>query len=119
MYRQRIYALWLLAFALKSIGAAWDASYHFKYFRDLTQLPHIVKTLGLLLLVGLLIYLWRREPHQEHGSLAIVALGIAIFGVAIFGDDAYHRAFGIDLTTWSPAHFALYLGTLVMLLGVF
>lgn len=109
---------WMVAFGLKTIGAAWDASYHFKNLRDLTQLPHVVNALGLFLVMILWVRMWRGEVGRPRGAWRVIGAGIGWFFISIWIDDAYHRRFGIDLTTWSPAHFMLYAGTGIMLLGL-
>src|SRR4029079_15969605 len=93
------YSLWVLAFILKSVGASWDASYHFKYLRDFTQSPHIVNALGEFLIVFLCVYLWRKQTKEEKRSMRTIFSGMAVFLLAIPADELYHRAFGIDLTT--------------------
>jgi uncharacterized integral membrane protein len=45
----KYYRLWVIAFLLKFIGSAWDASYHFKYLFEEYSIPHIVNTLGFAL----------------------------------------------------------------------
>ncbi len=109
----------IFAFLVKDVGAAWDAAYHFKYFRDFLQLPHIVNGFGDVVAIGLLSYFWFREPKRTHPDLKIIMYGIVVFIGAIFFDQWYHTKFGVDLTTWSPSHFMLYAGTLISLLGSF
>jgi hypothetical protein len=118
MNRNTLYRLWLLAFGLKAIGASWDASYHFKYLRETTQLPHIVNSIGMALACLLFFSMWRKETTENRRPLKIVLIGILIFFLGIPFDEWYHRTFGIDLTTWSPAHFTLYTGTMIMILGM-
>ena len=78
-----IYGLLTLGFIFKSIGAAWDVSYHAKFFREFYQLPHLVNGFGDVILVFLLIYLWRREPETGRMPLKIIAAGMITFLVGI------------------------------------
>jgi len=97
----------------------WDASYHFKHFRDFLQLPHVLNGLGDAIVVILLSYLWLREPKRDRPQLKIIFYGILVFVFAVGFDQWYHEKFGIDLTTWSPSHFMMYAGTMIALLGSF
>ncbi len=117
-FAQRRFHLMLWAgFFCGSTGAVWDISYHFKYLRELYQLPHILNTIGHLI-VGLSIILyWRHRTAKDRAGLWMMVAGNAVFIAAIFFDDWWHRTFGIDLTSWSPSHFSLYIGTHLMLLG--
>jgi hypothetical protein len=118
MTRKRLYSLWILAFGLKAAGAAWDASYHFKYLRELTQQSHIMNFVGNALACLLWWYMWRTEPKDQRRSLKVIGIGFIAFFLAIPVDDWWHRTYGIDLTTWSPPHSTFYLATFVMILGM-
>lgn len=118
MKPRTLYSLWITAFLLKSIGAAWDASFHFKYLRELTQAPHVVNIIGNILAILIFIKMWKEESGRLTKPLKIIALGILVFIFGIFFDDWWHRMFGIDLTTWSLAHFILYIGTALVIVGV-
>ena len=117
--RPKLYFGLILAFFIKSIGAAWDVSYHFKHFREFYQLPHIVNALGDVILLFLLFYLWFRGTQKIQRELRIILYGILIFIGGIIFDQWYHEKFGVDLTIWSPAHFVLYAGSLISLIGSF
>ncbi len=117
--RAKLYGGLILAFFLKSVGAAWDVSYHFKHFREFYQLPHIVNAGGDVFLLLLLFYLWFRGPKERRAQLKIILSGILVFIVAIIFDQWYHTKFGVDLTIWSPAHFMLYTGSFISLIGTF
>jgi hypothetical protein len=117
MKRPVLYWFIFLALFFKDAGAAWDASFHFKYLRDLNQAPHILNFIGNMLLFGLVFFLWRLEPKNARRPLKVILSGIFLFLVAIPIDDFYHRIHGIDLTTWSPTHFMLYAGTFLEILG--
>ncbi len=118
MSRKKLYALWILAFLFKIIGASWDVSYHFKYLREFYQLPHILNGLGDLIGLILLIYMIRTESKREREGIKIIALGMLIFIFGVGFDQWYHATFGLDLTIWSPAHITLYLGSAFVILGM-
>ncbi|MEH7373755.1 hypothetical protein [Neobacillus drentensis] len=114
----KYYRLWVLAFLLKFIGSAWDASYHFKYLFEEYSIPHIVNTIGFALGAYLLIQEWRRLNYIDRFSRNLITIGYVIFLIGIPLDFTYHIAYGIDLTTWSPTHFIYYIGTAIMIFGV-
>lgn len=145
---KKVYMLWLLAFSLKLFGAGWDTSWHFKYFFDTFSPPHNINTVGFLLAWLLIVYHWggtaqaqrwvkrlplslqgftRRwvlaerlgtERYMDMGSLWIATAGLLVFLIAAPLDQLWHRIFGLDLTTWSPTHLALFAGTELAILGV-
>lgn len=117
MHRNVLYGLWIAAFGIKMIGASWDASYHFKYLRETTELPHIVNTIGLVLAVALWLYGIRQSELAHSKPLKVTGFGFLLFFIAIPVDEAWHRIFGIDLTTWSPSHSVFYIGTALMIVG--
>ncbi|WP_142305365.1 hypothetical protein [Neobacillus jeddahensis] len=114
----KYYRLWVLAFLLKFIGSAWDASYHFKYLFEEYSIPHIVNTLGFVLGGYLLYKEWRRAHYMDKFSRNLITIGYVLFLIGIPLDFTYHIAYGIDLTTWSPTHFIYYIATDIMILGV-
>jgi uncharacterized integral membrane protein len=118
MISLKYYRLWVLAFLLKFIGSAWDASYHFKYLFEEYSIPHIVNTIGFALGAYLLIQEWRRLHYLDRFSRNLITIGYVIFLIGIPLDFTYHIAYGIDLTTWSPTHFIYYIGTAIMIFGV-
>jgi hypothetical protein len=109
--------LWVLAFGLKLAGATADASWHFKYLRETLAIPHVINIVGNLLGFGLLLYQLIRHHRLDQKGFWITWAGSLTFMVAAPIDDWYHRAFGLDLTAWSPPHYLLYFGTFLMLLG--
>jgi hypothetical protein len=145
---KKVYGLWLLAFSLKLFGSGWDTSWHFKYFFDTFSPPHNINTVGFILAWALIIYHWggtehaqrwvKRLPislqaftrrwilgerlgtarHMDTGSLWIATIGMLLFLIAAPLDQIWHRVFGLDLTTWSPTHLALFGGTELAILGV-
>jgi hypothetical protein len=114
----KFYRLWVLAFFLKFVGSAWDASYHFKYLFEKYSIPHIVNFSGFALGLILLYTEWRRPQFMDRFSRNLTTVGYTLFLVGIPLDFSYHIAFGIDLTTWSPTHFIYYIGTMIMIIGV-
>ena len=50
-----VYQLWLVAFALKVLGASWDVSWHFKWLRDDLAPPHLLNSVGTAIVVALVI----------------------------------------------------------------
>ncbi|WML57983.1 hypothetical protein [Neobacillus sp. PS2-9] len=114
----KYYRLWVIAFLLKFIGSAWDASYHFKYLFEEYSIPHIVNTIGFALGAFLLIKEWRRSHYMDHFSRNLITIGYVLFLIGIPLDFTYHIAYGIDLTTWSPTHFVYYIATDIMIFGV-
>ncbi len=145
---KKVYGLWLLAFGLKLFGSGWDTSWHFKFFFDTFSPPHNINTVGFILAWALIIYHWggteqarrlvkrlplslqaftRRwilaerlgtERYMDTGSLWIATIGMLLFLIAAPLDQIWHRVFGLDLTTWSPTHLALFGGTELAILGV-
>ncbi|MEH7107731.1 hypothetical protein [Bacillus sp. JJ1764] len=114
----KYYRLWVIAFLLKFIGSAWDASYHFKYLFEEYSIPHIVNTIGFALGGVLLIKEWRESYYMDRFSRNVITIGYVLFFIGIPLDFTYHIAYGIDLTTWSPTHFIYYIATDIMILGV-
>ncbi|WP_312475444.1 hypothetical protein [Neobacillus sp.] len=114
----KYYRLWVVAFLLKFIGSAWDASYHFKYLFEEYSIPHIVNTLGFALGAYLLFQEWRRSHYMDQFSRNLITIGYVLFLIGIPLDFTYHIAYGIDLTTWSPTHFIYYIATGIMIFGV-
>jgi hypothetical protein len=114
----KYYRLWVLAFLLKFIGSAWDASYHFKYLFEEYSLPHIVNFSGFTLGAFLLYKEWRKLQYMDRFSRNLITIGYVLFLVGIPLDFSYHIAYGIDLTTWSPTHFVYYIATDIMIFGV-
>lgn len=106
-----------MAFLLKFIGSAWDASYHFKYLFEEYSIPHIVNFSGFALGAFLLVKEWRQLHYMDRFSRNLITIGFALFLIGIPLDFSYHIAYGIDLTTWSPTHFIYYIATDIMIIG--
>ncbi|MCM2536144.1 hypothetical protein NDK43_32530 [Neobacillus pocheonensis] len=113
----KYYRLWVMAFLLKFIGSAWDASYHFKYLFEEYSIPHIVNFSGFALGAFLLVKEWRQLHYMDRFSRNLITIGFALFLIGIPLDFSYHIAYGIDLTTWSPTHFIYYIATDIMIIG--
>lgn len=109
--------LWVLAFGLKLVGATADASWHFKYLRETLAIPHVINIIGNFVGFGLLIYQLVQRRFLDKKGFWVTWWGAVAFIVAAPLDDLYHRIYGLDLTSWSPPHYALYFGTFLMLLG--
>lgn len=112
-----IYRLWLVAFALKMLGSSWDMSWHFKWLRDTAAPPHILNTIGTVIVVALVIYQARFNVGVDTWAKRLMVFGTGMFLVAIPVDVINHEINGLDITAWSPSHALLYLGTAFMLLG--
>jgi hypothetical protein len=112
-----IYTAWLVAFGLKMLGSSWDVSWHFRWLRDDLAPPHLLNSAGTVVVVALVLF----HSYSGHGvdrrALRLMQGGIATFLVAIPIDVLNHRINGLDITSWSPSHALLYLGTAIMLAG--
>jgi hypothetical protein len=54
----------------------------------------------------------------DKAALRLIQWGTGIFLVAVPLDLINHRVNGLDITSWSPSHIMLYLGTFFMIAGV-
>ncbi|WP_409329513.1 hypothetical protein [Trujillonella humicola] len=112
-----IYSAWLGAFLLKMLGSSWDVSWHFKWLRDDLAPPHLLNSAGTAVVVALVVF----HSYTGHGvdrrALRLMQAGIATFLVAVPIDIVNHRINGLDITSWSPSHALLYIGTAIMLAG--
>jgi hypothetical protein len=113
-----VYRLWVAALTLKVLGAGWDVSWHFRWLRDDLAPPHLLNSAGTALAVALVAFHGYTGYGVDRRSLRLMRVGVGIFLVAIPLDVINHRINGLDITTWSPTHGLLYLGTAVMLAGV-
>jgi hypothetical protein len=114
-----VYRLWLVAFALKMTGSTWDMSWHFRWLRDTAAPPHILNTLGTVLVVALVLFQVRHSVGVDAWAKRLMIIGTGTFLIAIPIDIINHEINGLDITAWSPSHGLLYLGTALMLLGSF
>lgn len=118
MQRKTLYIWFIVAYFFKAVGGSSDVSYHFKYFRETTQLPHLIGVTGFILLLFLWIYMWKTKLPHEVKSLKVFGYGLILSFVGIPFDEWWHYTFGLDLTIWSPPHMMFYTSTFVTLLGV-
>ena len=111
------YTAWLGAFLLKMLGSSWDVSWHFKWLRDDLAPPHLLNSAGTALVVALVVFHSYSGYGVDRRALRLMQAGIGVFLVAIPVDLVNHRVNGLDITSWSPSHALLYLGTAIMLAG--
>ncbi len=109
---------WIVAFALKMVGSSWDVSWHFKWLRDDFAPPHLLNSVGTVLAMVLVGVHWYTGFGVDRTAKRLIEIGMAIFMIAIPADVVNHRVNGLDITSWSPSHALLYLGTALMLLGL-
>ena len=112
-----VYAAWLGAFALKMLGSSWDVSWHFKWLRDDLAPPHLLNSAGTAVVVALVVFHSYTGYGVDRRALRLMQWGIGTFLVAVPIDILNHRVNGLDITSWSPSHALLYLGTAIMLAG--
>jgi hypothetical protein len=112
-----IYTAWLAAFLLKLLGSSWDVSWHFRWLRDDLAPPHLLNSAGTAMVVGLVLFHSYTGYGVDRRSLRFMQWGIGLFLIAVPIDILNHRINGLDITSWSPSHALLYLGTAVMLAG--
>src|SRR5262249_19875720 len=100
----------------------WDIQWHASIGRDSNFIPpHIVAAAGFASTLGLALlficyetYLDRRGPPlqgvKRFGGItvapAFLAVALSLLAAVFFAflDDQRHRAFGLDVTLWSPPH---------------
>ncbi len=112
-----VYRLWLLALLLKMLGSSWDVSWHFRWLRDDLAPPHLLNSAGTALVVALVAFHTYTGYGADRRALRLMQAGIGIFLLAVPLDVINHRVNGLDITSWSPTHGMLYLGTAVLLAG--
>ena len=112
-----MYTGWLVAFLLKMLGSTWDVSWHFRWLRDDLAPPHLLNSVGTAVVVALVVAHSYSGYAVDKRALRLMQWGIGLFLVAIPADLVNHRLFGLDITSWSPTHGLLYLGTAIMLAG--
>jgi hypothetical protein len=112
-----IYLAWLGAFLLKMLGSTWDVSWHFRWLRDDLAPPHLLNSAGTAVVIGLVIFHSYTGYGVDKKALRLMQWGIGMFLIAVPIDILNHRINGLDITSWSPSHGLLYLGTAIMLAG--
>ncbi len=126
------YPGWAMAGALTAlhglgvavVGLYWDVAFHIDYGRDqdLFTPSHTMIVLGLqgLVLAAVLAVIFATNDEAPSrfrvGSLrvpfsAVMLAALGIGGLAGFPlDELWHRAYGVDVTLWSPTHLQLVAG---------
>jgi hypothetical protein len=112
-----MYTGWLVAFLLKMLGSSWDVSWHFRWLRDDLAPPHLLNSVGTAVVIGLVVAHSYSGYAVDRRALRLMQWGIGLFLFAIPADIVNHRINGLDITSWSPTHALLYLGTAIMLAG--
>ena len=112
-----IYTAWLGAFLLKLLGSSWDVSWHFKWLRDDLAPPHLLNSAGTAVVVALVIFHSYSGYGVDRRALRLLQWGVGTFLIAVPVDVVNHRVNGLDITSWSPSHALLYIGTAGMLAG--
>lgn len=112
-----IYTAWLGAFLLKMLGSSWDVSWHFRWLRDDLAPPHLLNSAGTAVVIGLVVFHSYSGYGVDRRALRLMQWGIGTFLIAIPIDILNHRINGLDITSWSPSHALLYIGTAIMLAG--
>lgn len=112
-----MYTAWLGAFLLKLLGSSWDVSWHFRWLRDDLAPPHLLNSAGTAVVVALVLFHSYTGYGADRRALRLMQWGIGLFLTAVPIDIVNHRINGLDITSWSPSHALLYLGTAVMLAG--
>ncbi|MGW0479812.1 hypothetical protein [Nonomuraea sp. NPDC003214] len=107
-----------MAFALKVLGSAWDVSWHFMWLRDDLAPPHLLNSVGTAIVVALTIIHGYTGYGVDRAALRLIQWGTGVFLVAVPLDLINHRINGLDITSWSPSHIMLYVGTFFMIAGV-
>ena len=113
-----LYLGWLVAFSFKVLGASWDVSWHFKWLRDDLAPPHLLNSVGTAIALALTIIHVYTGYGVDKLAQRLITWGTGIFLVAVPLDLINHRINGLDITSWSPSHLMLYIGTLFMVCGV-
>ncbi|WP_203982972.1 hypothetical protein [Sphaerisporangium rufum] len=113
-----LYLGWISAFALKVLGASWDVSWHFKWLRDDLAPPHLLNSAGTAIVVALTIVHAYTGYGVDRTAQRLIQWGTGVFLIAVPIDLVNHRVNGLDITSWSPSHALLYIGTAFMLAGV-
>lgn len=113
-----LYFGWLVAFSFKVLGASWDVSWHFKWLRDDLAPPHLLNSVGTAIALTLTIVHLYTGYGVDRTSQRLIGWGTAVFLIAVPLDLINHRVNGLDITSWSPSHMMLYIGTLLMVSGV-
>ncbi|MGQ0678084.1 MAG: hypothetical protein ACT4OM_00230 [Actinomycetota bacterium] len=114
----------LLVLLVAAIGLYWDVAWHIDLGRDklLLNPSHMMIVLGLggLMFAGAIATTFATLDGAKVGlkykkitipwsAMALFAMGLG--GIASFPfDELWHRAYGLDVTLWSPTHLQLLAG---------
>ncbi|MGH9150989.1 MAG: hypothetical protein ACRD03_01000, partial [Acidimicrobiales bacterium] len=114
----------LLVLAVAVMGLYWDVAWHVDFGRDeqLFTPSHTMILLGLggMVYAAVIAVIFATNDGADVGfrfsglriprsALMFAVLGVG--GVAAFPlDELWHRAYGIDVTLWSPSHLQLVAG---------
>ncbi|WP_230879565.1 hypothetical protein [Planomonospora sp. ID67723] len=113
-----LYLGWLVAFSFKVLGASWDVSWHFKWLRDDLAPPHLLNSVGTVIVIALTIIHVYTGYGVDKTAQRLIQWGTATFLIAVPLDLINHQINGLDITSWSPSHMLLYIGTFFMICGV-
>ncbi|GAA3796710.1 hypothetical protein GCM10022226_15080 [Sphaerisporangium flaviroseum] len=113
-----LYYGWIGAFVLKVAGASWDVSWHFKWLRDDLAPPHLLNSAGTAIVLTLTIVHSYTGYGVDRTAQRLIQWGTGAFLIAVPIDLINHRVNGVDITSWSPSHMLLYVGTAFMIAGV-
>ncbi|MFB9252717.1 DUF3488 domain-containing protein [Sphaerisporangium melleum] len=113
-----LYTSWIVAFVLKVLGASWDVSWHFKWLRDDLAPPHLLNSAGTAIVLALTIVHGYTGYGVDRTAQRLIQWGTGTFLIAVPIDLINHRINGVDITSWSPSHMLLYIGTAFMIAGV-
>jgi hypothetical protein len=112
-----LYTVWLGAFLLKMLGSSWDVSWHFRWLRDDFAPPHLLNSAGTAIVVALVVLHSYTGYGVDRRALRLMQWGVGLFLLAVPIDILNHRINGLDITSWSPSHALLYIGTATVLAG--
>ncbi|WP_199740428.1 hypothetical protein [Saccharopolyspora rhizosphaerae] len=113
-----LYRWWVVAMVLKILGATWDICWHFRWLRDDLAPPHLLNSVGTVMVIGLVVFHTYTGIGADKTTLRWMQWGLGIFLIAAPLDVINHRVNGLDITAWSPSHALLYLGTGMMSVGL-
>lgn len=124
----------LMALVVAVTGFYWDVAWHIDHGRDVALFtpPHVMILVGLggLVAAAVLAVVFASLDRVDVGARAgpvrvpwsaMLLAAVGAGGLAGFPlDELWHRAYGLDVTLWSPTHLQLVtggsLGTLAALL---
>ena len=113
----------LLMLLIAVIGFYWDVAWHVDNGRDdaLLTPSHVMILVGLggLVFAGVIGAIFARIEGERMPRSALTLAVIGAGAVIAFPiDDLWHRAYGLDLTLWSPPHLQLITGGALATLAV-